>query len=96
MPTYFNNKHADQYGRDNDKKEVLIIETISSNTMIINSFVSKSGMMPLPCSEIKIRFSGVSYFKFKKVQKISLRSRTQDKIQQRRSNSTRGTGKFKA
>ena len=64
MPTYFNNKHADQYGRDNDKKEVLIMETISSNTMIINGFVvSKSGMMP-PCSEIKIRFSGVSYFKF--------------------------------
>ena len=45
------------------------METISSNTMIINGFVvSKSGMMP-PCSEIKIRFSGVSYFKFKKVQK---------------------------
>ena len=64
MPTYFGNKHADQYGRDNDKKEVLIMETISSNTMIINGFVvSKSGMMP-PCSEIKIRFSGVSYFKF--------------------------------
>ena len=69
MPTYFNNKHADQYGRDNDKKEVLIMETISSNTMIINDFVrSKSGMMP-PCSEIKIRFSGVSYFKFKRSKK---------------------------
>lgn len=98
MPTYFNNKHADQYGRDNDKKEVLIMETISSNTMIINGFVvSKSGMMP-PCSEIKIRFSGVSYFKFKKVQKISLRFRNQeeDKIQQQRPNSTRGTEKFKA
>ena len=87
MPTYFNNKHADQYGRDNDKKEVLIMETISSNTMIINGFVStKSGMMP-PCSEIKIRFSGVSYFKFKKkVQKIFLHVRfknhEEDKIQQ--------------
>ena len=74
------------------------METISSNTMIINDFVkSKSGMMP-PCSEIKIRFSGVSYFKFKKVQKISLRFRNQeeDKIQQQRPNSTRGTEKFKA
>lgn len=48
------------------KKEVLIIETISSNTMIINGFVvSKSGMMP-PCSEIKNSFQWGFLFQIQK------------------------------